>query len=356
MPSAAGGSGSEASDPAAAAARSGGTKRRRRGPRYQRSFVSAPEVDLRSTESRYRLRDWIAHRLRRGNGRGPAVCGCGLPAYDIDEIEWCVARSGRARPANTLRCKSAIVCPVCAVSQGQKLQIRLQEVVDLAIARGGSVGMQTLTLRHNRGHELKHLRQVTTEAFRRVESGRGWLKLKREGGLLGQAKVLEVPWGPAHGWHPHLHLLLVFDHRDDARARSAAAALEVRWIHEVTALGFEALPAAQDFKPCYDAAGAAGYCAKLAAELAHGWAKQRDYQDRHALVGIFTLAGRAMAGDQEADRLFLEYADSMSGLQQGRVSKPLREALKITERQASEAERPKIAAKRQSGANRVSSI
>lgn len=94
------------------------------------------------------------------------------------------------------------------------------------------------------------------------------------------------------------------------------------------------MPAAQDFEPCHDVVGAAGYCAKLAAELAHGWAKQRDEQDRHALVGVFTLAARAMGGDQEADRLFLEYAEAMSGLQQGRLSKPLREALKLTERPA----------------------
>jgi hypothetical protein len=318
--------------PGAAGSRRGGARRRRRGPRYQRSFVSAPEVDLRSTEGRYRYRAWIAGRLRKSNGRGPAVCGCGLPAHDVEEIEWRVARDGRARPANTLRCKSAIVCPVCAVWQARKLQGRLQEVVEAAMAAGGLVGMQTLTLSHHRGHELKDLRRVATEAFRRVESGRGWLKLKRDGGLLGQAKVVEAPWGPTHGWHPHLHLLLVFDHRDEARARTAAAGLEARWIAEVTARGFQALPAAQDFKPCHDAAGAAAYCAKLAAELAHGWAKQREDQDRHALVGIFTLAHRAMAGDQEADRLFLEYAEAMSGLQQGRVSKPLREALKLIER------------------------
>lgn len=126
----------------------------------------------------------------------------------------------------------------------------------------------------------------------------------------------------------------MFDHRDEARVRAAAAGLEARWIAEVIALGFEAVPAGQDFKPCYDAAGAAGYCAKLAAELAHGWAKQREDQDSHALIGVFTLVHRAMARDREADRLFLEYAEAMSGLQQGRVSKPLREALKLTKRPA----------------------
>jgi hypothetical protein len=262
------------------------------------------------------------------------VCGCELPAHDVEEIEWRVARDGRAPPANTLRCKNAIVCPVCAVWQARKLQERLHEVVEATVAIGGSVGMQTLTLRHHRGHDLKCLRRVATEAFRRVESGRGWLKLKREGGLLGQAKVVEAPWGPAHGWHPHLHLPLVFDHRDEARVRAAAAGLEARWIAEVIALGFEAVPAGQDFKPCYDAAGAAGYCAKLAAELAHGWAKQLERQDRHVLVGIFTLPHRAMARDGEADRLFLEYAEAMSGLQQGRVSSPLRQALKLTKRPA----------------------
>jgi hypothetical protein len=261
-----------------------------------------------------------------------------LPAWDVEEIEWRVAHDSRARPANTLRCKSAIVCPVCAVPQARKLQERLQKVVEATVAAGGSVGMQTLTLGHHRGHELEHLRHAATEAFRRVVSGREWLRLKREGGLLGQIKVVEAPWGPAHGWHLHLHLLVVFDHRDEARARWTAALLEARWIEEITARGFEALPIGQKFEPCYDVAGAAGYCAKLAAELAHGWAKQRDEQDRHALVGIFTLAGRAMAGDQEADRLFLEYAKAMSGLRQGRVSKPLREALKLTEGRAFEAE------------------
>ena len=201
--------------------------------------------------------------------------------------------------------------------------------------------MQTLTLRHHRGHALERLRSAAVEAVRRVVGGRGWLKLKREGGLLGQVKVVEAPWGTAHGWHLHLHLLLLFDHRDEARARSAAIGLEARWIEAVTRLGFEALPIGQKFEPCYDVAGAAGYCAKLAAELAHGWAKQLEGQDPHALVGIFTLANRAMAGDQEADRLFLEYAEAMSGLRQGRVSKQLREALRLTERPAFASEEAK---------------
>jgi hypothetical protein len=169
MPAAAAGpSRSDASDLAGAASRRGGTKRRRRVPRYQRSFVSASAVDLSKTEGRYRLRDWIARRLRKGNGRGPAVCGCGLSAHEVDEIEWRVSRDGRARPANTLRCKSAILCPVCAVWQARKFQERLQEVVEAAVAPGGLVGMQTLTLRHHRGHELHCLRDVASKALRRV--------------------------------------------------------------------------------------------------------------------------------------------------------------------------------------------
>jgi hypothetical protein len=324
------------SSSAAPASQGGGSEERRRGPRYKRSLVSASAVDLRSTAARYRLRDWIARRLRRGDGRGPAVSGCGIPAHNVEEIEWRVSRDGRTRPANTLRCKSAVVCPVCAVWQARKLQDRLQGVAEAAVAAGGSVGMQTLTLRHHRGHDLQCLRRVATEALHRVVGGRGWLRLKREGGLLGQAKVVEAPWGPAHGWHPHLHLLLVFDHRDEERAHHAAERMEARWIAEVTALGFGALPAGQRFEPCYDVAGAAGYCAKLAAELAHGWAKESTGHGRDALIGIFAIAHRAMTGDREADRLFLEYAQAMSGMQQGRVSRPLREALQLFEQEAIE--------------------
>ena len=105
-----------------------------------------------------------------------------------------------------------------------------------------------------------------------MESGRGWLKPKREGGLLGQAKVVEAPWGPAHGWHLHLHLLRVFDHRNEKRAGHAAEQMEAHWIEEVTARGFGALQVGQRFEPCYDVAGAAGSIESTATQAPPGGA------------------------------------------------------------------------------------
>ena len=122
--------------------------------------------------------------FRRGNGRAPAVCAARSPPMMSGRLNGAWLANGQPWPADSLRGKSAIVCPVCAVSQGRKLEHRLQEVVAATVAAGDSVGVQTLTLGHDRGHELPPLRGEVIEVSRRVASGRGWVKLKRLSELM----------------------------------------------------------------------------------------------------------------------------------------------------------------------------
>lgn len=52
----------------------------------------------------------------------------------------------------------------------------------------------TLTVRHDRKTALKAEREVMTEAFRRLQHGGLWTRLKRAG-LAGLVRVPEVTWG-----------------------------------------------------------------------------------------------------------------------------------------------------------------
>ena len=67
--------------------------------------------------------------------------------------------------------------------------------------------MVTLTAPHTVAMALAMLLLLVAGAFRSVISGRPWLRLKDQLGIVGTIRSLEVTHGP-NGFHPHLHVLV----------------------------------------------------------------------------------------------------------------------------------------------------
>jgi hypothetical protein len=228
--------------------------------------------------------------------------------------------------AGVVTCDSWFLCPVCSFKKSLGKRDELVEAAKKCLKGGGAVWLLTLTTRHHLNQPLRLLKETQMKGWKDLQTGRPYMSLCRSTGLLGMVRCTEVLWGPENGWHPHLHALVFFAHRDSKRQKATCNKLIARWMRIMEKAGLEADPVGQDARPCQsadDVGNAARYAFKGAAELTGGFAKGSD----SGLVHPFVLADRAAAGDQQALELWREFAVVMPGTKQGVVSNRLSKAL-----------------------------
>jgi hypothetical protein len=92
----------------------------------------------------------------------------------------------------------------------QILQSRAGEISQ-AVERVGAdrVGMLTLTIRHGLGDDLLQLRKRLANCYRAFTRHSAYKSWKATHKLEGSIRAMEVTHGP-NGWHPHLHVLVMF--------------------------------------------------------------------------------------------------------------------------------------------------
>ncbi len=108
-------------------------------------------------------------------------------------------------------CGSPWACPVCAQRIAERRRAELARAIEVHRAAGGVVLIAALTVSHTRHDVLRTLLATFLAAVKEMQSGRPWTRLREAYGLLGMVRALETTWGPVHGWHPHIHLLLFLD-------------------------------------------------------------------------------------------------------------------------------------------------
>ncbi len=108
-------------------------------------------------------------------------------------------------------CGSPWACPVCAQRIAERRRAELARAIEAHRAAGGVVLIAALTVSHTRHDVLRVLLATFLAAVKELQSGRPWTRLREAYGLLGMVRALETTWGPVHGWHPHIHLLLFLD-------------------------------------------------------------------------------------------------------------------------------------------------
>lgn len=300
---------------------------------------------LATTKGRYNLRHGIASLLRPDDGtRGPAVCGCGLSGYEIDNVTVHLSEEGRAYVTGVYRCDSAVLCPTCSPRRAVEIQERLTRAVQACITKGGSVWFVTPTVRRLREQLLTDMKKGFQAAWREARQGSGWTKPAARAGVLGITNVLETPWSPFTGWGVHGHTLVFFDHRDSDRAREACELLLMRFLDRLPEHGLSGTWSAQDAEECYDAEKAAAYCAKVASELAHGWVKEGRKAGSTSVHPFAVAAKATLCGEdgmpmeipglerisrERCRELWREYAAAMPGTRLGVISPSLASKLGI---------------------------
>jgi hypothetical protein len=115
--------------------------------------------------------------------------------------------------------------------------LEIGAAVEVWLQMGGRVAFGTQTLRHWQGHRLEDLWAALSKAWSRVTTGKSWLRDKKQHGIVGWLRVVEVTFGE-NGWHVHIHSLLFLEGATvatdlDALKRSIFG----RWSSALKALG-----------------------------------------------------------------------------------------------------------------------
>ena len=188
--------------------------------------------------------------------------------------------------------------------------------MEAAEAVGFGLAFATLTISHDRESPLDLVLNAVKSAWARARRGGPYEKLRSKHGLFGAVNVVEVSLGP-HGWHAHVHAILVS--RSKAGMRVCAPALATRYERFLTADGFQVTKETAHVQDVHAPQGLAEY-------LAENWLRVSD-EDRRCATP-FDLLKAAEAGDLGAAAKLFEWHRAARGLQQGRVSRQLADKIR----------------------------
>ncbi len=224
-----------------------------------------------------------------------------------------------------LVCGSVWMCPVCAA----KISERRRDELSVAIAAwGGQIIMATFTLQHTVSDALGPLLDSLQDAMRGMRSGRRWMAIQEQHGVVGSVRGLEVTHGD-HGFHPHQHVLFFVSPGVDVDVFTQQ--LRDRWMASAARLGRYASPL-WGLHVTAASADVAAYVAK--------WGKEPKWTAAHELAKAGSKRGRSgsssmlqllewyvVMGDVEAGTRWREYALAFKGKKQLVYSKGLRALL-----------------------------
>lgn len=234
-------------------------------------------------------------------------------------------------------CGSPWNCPVCSAKISERRKLEIREAVDTHVAAGGGVEMITLTIRHGRMDVLSEMMGRLRQALRTMRGHRTYKDLRRDFGVFGSIRALEVTHGQANGWHPHFHELWLFDKPLTIRQRNSLRSLLFSaWSSASVSAGLPS-PSRQRGVHIQPASSAAEYIAKWGTEprweIGSELAKANSKKSRSAKGRTpFDLLRDYAEGNKQAGALFVEFSKAFKGFNQVRWSKGLKAAFGIVEK------------------------
>jgi hypothetical protein len=149
-----------------------------------------------------------------------------MPAGEDPSIV--VSSDGHASWQGVWHCESAWTCPTCTTTR----RSRAAAEIAVGIAKVGEdegevwAQMVTMTIRHRADVALEDGIEALSVAWHETRHDGTWCRWWRDR-VVASARAVEVTRG-AHGWHPHIHLLLVL--RDEPLDREHALGAPGRWV------------------------------------------------------------------------------------------------------------------------------
>lgn len=257
------------------------------------------------------LRDFT--RVRR-----VAWCGRISPRFEGARVrtpEIRLARDGAAYVAGVATCGSVWCCPVCSARKRTERALEAAGRFGAWQRSGGSLVLLTLTLPHGIGDRCAELMSVLKLGWRAVFSGRPYRQDREDFGIHHWFRGWDATYG-RHGWHPHLHAVLLLNQGLDPEARAALERrISTRWIRAIRDAGH---------RPPNDRNGAVLTSGESPLALARYLAKAPDlmgvalevaapHLKSSNAMGPFTILDRAVKGDARARRLWHEWEQATMG-------------------------------------------
>ena len=230
---------------------------------------------------------------------------------------------------NLMVCGMVWTCPPCA----SRISERRREEIETAVERhieetGGKVFMITLTFPHGSEDDLKKMLKRLRKTLTRFKGSRRMGKLKRFLEVIGTIRALEVTWGALNGWHPHVHeIWLLGPEFDEEDLEGLQEELLLLWRRACKNSGFSE-PDAYHGVDITVGKDLAGYMAKwgMGAELTKANIKQGK-EGRYTPWDL--LRWYDEMGDEQAAKLFREYARAFHGARQLVWSRGLKRRYRI---------------------------
>jgi hypothetical protein len=247
---------------------------------------------------------------------------------------WYSEEKKRAHYRNLMMCGSVWTCPICSAKITER---RRAELTD-AIERGKSFDtiLLTLTMHHTRRDELAVLLSALSGAYRKLTGGRWYKDLTDVAGVIGSVKGLEVThW--LNGWHPHLHVLVFFDHELTPQdVAEFERSVKVRWLDKLQAVG-QSADLDHGVSVTHRRGDIAAYVAKFGRLPQPGrWTVEHELAKSPSKLGRgehrtpFQILRDSLAGDDRSGRLFVEYSKAFKRKHQLQWSRGLRKLLGVS--------------------------
>jgi hypothetical protein len=197
---------------------------------------------------------------------------------------------------------------------------------------GGGVVFVTATLPHDVGDRLVPLFEGVADSWRSVVRDRA-VSAFREGLPFQFVRAAEVTHG-ANGWHPHLHLCLLFERplgRDETKALYAV--LFRAWCAAVVRKGWRPPGERYGLSVIRCSSGDVGRYISKVEGLAHELTRldRKSSRSSGATEAPFALLRRAVGGDQAAEWAWREYERGTKGRRALTCSRGFRSLLGVVE-------------------------
>jgi len=298
----------------------------------------------RSARYEARQRLWSVTKLDR-------LVHCGNHAISSDGsvmLRLTTSSSGNvAGFAGLQTCGSVWSCPVCSAKIASRRAEELAAIIDAALLRGYTIALLTMTVRHHKGHSLRQTWDALTKSWGAATSGRGYLRDKQDFGLVGFARIWEATHGGEHGWHPHVHAMMVFDGPLSPEMISMfGERMHDRFRRSLQRQGFDSLRLWDEEEEQYkggmnmtvgsgrvavklaDYFNKGTYAEGMAAEATMGQFKRGRRGGRTPFEILADGAETGLADDIE---LWWEWERTSKGRKQMHITKPLRELAQVDE-------------------------
>ena len=265
-----------------------------------------------------------------------------------------------ARLSKVKTCGSVWACPVCASKVAEQRRRELTYAMVKHVEAGGHAYLVTFTFPHYKGQALADMMGPFTKARQSFQNSRKWKAVMEQADKLGVVNSLEVTYGGANGWHPHLHMLVFCkpgafgEGEADESGRLTSAAIEHlrgEWVRILEKKGLidggNRTWANQYAMDVRGGKKAAEYIAKWGHD--ESWGMSSELTSSHAKTGKrdtwgtsehytpFQLLAMAQAGDGHAICAFREFVKEFDGKRMLTWSKGLKAHFGIAEMDDEEA-------------------